>query len=224
MIYWLWLLILPTSVEIQCPDECRCKNEGYSVNCSDSRLNSIPAILPKHVRHLILDFNNIPLFAKDNFVSKGLVELGTIEADFCNIKKIEVGAFNGLPKLKRLSMHSNQISEILPGTFEKNVRLDYLNLANNRIEHLEVDVFYGLVNLDSINFQGNNLQYLNPDTFLGLPKLKILYFSKNYHLQFPTERQIINSLSLKELGISFCNIRSVSVETFANVSELEWLI
>ena len=33
----------------------------------------------------------------------------------------------------------------------------------------------------------------------------------------------INSHSLSYLGISFCDVSSVSVETFANVSALEWL-
>jgi insulin-like growth factor-binding protein complex acid labile subunit len=223
IIFWLWLMILPTSVTIQCPEECRCENDGFYVNCSGSGLKSIPSILPKHIRRFVLDHNNIPFFAKDNFVSKGLVELETIEANFCNIKKIEVGALNGLPKLTHLSVQGNQISEIIPGIFEKNFRLEYLHLANNLIEHLEVDVFSGLVNLDYILLQGNKLQYIHPDTFLGLPKLKILYFSRNYDLQIPTDRQFINSYSLKRLGISGCNTASVSVETFANVSALEFL-
>ena len=164
-IFWLWLMILPKIVPIQCPKECRCEDDGYYVNCSLSGLNSIPSVLPKHVRRLVLDRNNTRLFEKDNFVSKVLVELEIIEANFCNIKKIEVGAFSGLPKLTDVSMHGNQISEIIPGTFEKNCRLEYLHLANNLIEHLEVDVFYGLVNLDYIFLQGNKLQYFHPDTF-----------------------------------------------------------
>jgi len=222
-IFWLWLMILPTSVTILCPEECRCKVEGYFVNCSSSRLYGIPSILPKYIRRLTLDYNKIPFFAKDNFVSKGLVELETIEADFCNTKKIEVGAFHGLPKLTHLSMQSNEISEIIPGTFEKNFRLEYLHLARNRIEHLEADIFYGLVNLKYILLQENKLQYFHPDTFLRLPNLQFLYLSNNYGLQIPTERHFINSLSLKHLGLSFCKIRSVSVKTFANVSELELL-
>jgi len=223
IIFWLRLMILPTSVKILFPEECRCENEGYFVNCSGSGLNSIPSILPKHIRHLILDYNNIPFFAKDNFVSKGLVELETIEANFCNIKKVEVGSLNGLPKLTHLSVQGNKISEIIPGTFEKNCRLEYLHLENNTIEHLEVDVFYGLVNLKEIYLQRNNLQYLHPETFLGLPKFQSLFLSINFGLQVPTDSHFINSHSLKNLALSGCSVRSVSVETFANVTALELL-
>jgi len=82
------------------------------------------------------------------------------------------------------------------------------------IEHLEIDVFCGLVNLKYIYLHGNNLQYLHPDTFIGLPNLQDLFLSNNYGLKMPTHCQFINSLSLKLLAISGCNISSVSVDTF----------
>ena len=73
--------------------------------------------------------------------------------------------------------------------------------------------------------EGNNLQYLYTDTFLGLPYFQSLYLSKNSGLQIPIDCHFINSLSFKRLGISDCNVHvsSVSVETFANISALEWL-
>ena len=84
-------------------------------------------------------------------------------------------------------------------------------------------MFSGLVNLQYVDFGGNRLQYLHPDTFLGLPKLQQLYLSYNPRLQIPTDRNFINSHSLSHLGISHCNVSSVSVETFANVSALKQL-
>jgi len=223
IIFWLWLVILPPSVAILCPEKCRCTEQGLSVNCSRSGLNSIPSILPKHILVLSLDGNNIPFFAKDNFLSKGLVHLETIRADSCKIKTIEVGAFNGLPELTKLSMNSNEITQITPGTFENISHLEYLNLAHNRFDHLGVDVFYGLIKLKHIYLQGNKLQYVHPDTFKGLQNLQNLLLSKNSGLQMPTNRQFINSHSLKHLAISGCNISSVSVDTFANVTTLEQL-
>jgi len=223
IVFWLWLLTLPTSVAVLCPEKCRCGEEGYLVNCSHSGLNSIPSILPKHVRILSLDGNKIPFFAKDNFLSKRLVQLEFIIAGACKIKKIEVGAFNGLPKLTYLSINSNEITEITPGTFENITYLEYLNIANNRIELLGVDVSHGLVKLKDIFLQGNKLQYVHPDMFKGLQCLQNLLLSKNSLLQMPNHRQIINSLSLKKIAISGCNISSASVDTFANVTALEYL-
>ena len=47
--------------------------------------------------------------------------------------------------------------------------------------------------------------------------------SNNPGLHIVTDRPFINSYSLKVLRISGYNVTSVSVDTFANVSALEWL-
>jgi Leucine-rich repeat (LRR) protein len=171
----------------------------------------------------VLDGNNITYFVNYSFVSRGLVDLQLLKADFCEVRKTEVGAFSGLTKLTHLSIQGNEISEIIPGTFEKISHLEYLRLDNNVIVNLEFDVFSGLVNLKCINLKGNKLQYLHPDTFVGLPNLERLFLSKNPGLHIPNDCHFINSLSLKYLGMSGSNVSSVSVETFANISALEWL-
>ena len=215
VIFWLWLLILPTRYEVVCPKDCRCQAEGYIVNCSDSGINSIPSNPPTHVRLLELDGNNITYFENGTFVSRGLVELEILNANFCKLRKIELGAFNGLTNLMLLSIVGNKISEIIPGTFEKMSRLELLGLDHNVIQHLENYVFSGLVNLKVIGLQGNKLQYLHPDTFLGLSKLP--------SLQIPNDFSITNSLILQRLAISDCNAPSVLVETFSNASALKVL-
>jgi hypothetical protein len=128
-----------------------------------------------------------------------------------------------LPKLSVLNMQSNEISEIIPGTFKMFSRLEYLYLDYNRIEHMRSDVFTVFCNLKRVGLEGNKLRYLNPDTFFGLENLQSLSLSVNPGLQIPTDSPLIKSHSLKQLEIAACNISSVSVETFANVSALEWL-
>jgi hypothetical protein len=59
--------------------------------------------------------------------------------------------------------------------------------------------------------------------FVGLSNLKELVLAHNPDLQIPTDSQFISSNSLSRLDISHCNVSSVSVETFANVSAMEWL-
>jgi len=103
------------------------------------------------------------------------------------------------------------------------INLENLNLAGNRIEHVDRDMFSGLFKLKYINLSGNKLQYLKPDTFLMLPNLQKLYLGNNPGLQIPTDCNFIMPRSLSVLGIRSSNISSVSVETFANVSALEWL-
>jgi Leucine-rich repeat (LRR) protein len=101
--------------------------------------------------------------------------------------------------------------------------LVYLGLHYNKIEHLDFGVFSGLINLQHINLAGNELLKLHPDLIVGLTKTESLYLDGNFYLQIPTDRHFITSLSLKCLSITHCNIVSVSVETFANVTALETL-
>jgi Leucine-rich repeat (LRR) protein len=195
-------MIQPTTEAIHCPEECRCEWDAYLVDCSNSRLNNIPSFFPTHVQQLVLDRNNITFFEKGGFVSRGLFWLKRINAELCKIRKIELGAFNGLRMLTYLSLEFNGINEILPGTFEKMSNVEFLYLGNNIIQHLEVDVFSGLVNLRNLSLYGNELQYLHPHTFAALPNLQSLDLSHNCDLQIPTDFHLINSHSLKYLGIS----------------------
>jgi hypothetical protein len=144
-------------------------------------------------------------------------------AKYIRLEKIELGAFNGLTKLTNLVLEHNEIREIIPGTFKDTISLKYLDLSKNIIQHLEVNVFSGLINLVTVILSENKLQYLHPDTFVGLPKLEAVYLGNITSLQVPTEHHFINSRSLEVLDISLCDISSVSVETFANVTALEWL-
>jgi Leucine-rich repeat (LRR) protein len=118
-------------------------------------------------------------------------------------------------------LYGNEISEILPGTFKKMGSLQNLWLGNNSMEYLNVDAFSGLISLDALLLDSNKLQYLYPNTFESLPNLRILHLNNNSGLQIPTDRPFINSHSLLFLGLSNCNVSSVSVETFANVSALK---
>jgi hypothetical protein len=205
-----------------CPAECWCDTGGYHVDCGSSSLNNIPSVLPTTVQEFVLDQNNISRFENDTFISRGLSELEKISAENCKIERIELGAFNGLKNMIYLSVWGNKINEIIPRTFEKMNRLKYLDLQDNLIEHLVADIFSGLVALQQIYLDGNNLQYIDPEMFLKLPNLQHLYLSNNPRLQIPTDSQFLISHSLTHLDISFCNVSSVSTQTFANVTALEW--
>ena len=210
---------MPARVRILCPEECECDPGGYQLRCSGTSLNSDPLIHLTAVRVLTLSEYNITLLKKDSFVS--LTELELLFVWKCGLRTIEYGAFHGLTKVTVLSIWSNEISEIIPGTFENMKNLEYLSLDGNRFEYFHSDVFRGLDNLNYMDLSENKLQYLHPDTFLLLPKLQQLMLGKNWALRVPTDRNFINSLSLSHLAISNCNISSLSVDTLANVSELE---
>jgi hypothetical protein len=204
-----------------CPEECWCDPGGNSVSCNGASLNPVPLIHLTDVRSLLLTDNNITVLERDSFVS--LPELELMDFTRCGLRTIEVGAFNWLSKLRALSITQNEISEIIPGTFENLTSLEILGLLNNRLEHLDSDLFIGLVNLKKLIVDDKNLHYFHPDTFLSIPNPQELYIGASGDIQIPTELNFINSHSLSSLGLSYCNISSLSVETFANFSVLEEL-
>jgi Leucine-rich repeat (LRR) protein len=223
LIYMKRRLAQPARVVLPCPEECRCESGTYRVSCPMSSLNDIASNFLKTIREFHLDGKSIPSLKKDNYISKGLTELEVLSLNSCGMETIELGAFNGLTKLIYLSLRSNMLSEIIPGTFEDLCSLEYLDLHNNIIGRLEVDVFSGLINLKYLFLTNNKLASVHPDVFIGLPKLRMLFLMNNPGLQIPNGSHFINSHSLKLLCISGCNVSSVSVETFANVTALELL-
>jgi len=152
-----------------------------------------------------------------------MTELEVLDVDGCGLRTIELGAFNCLSKLVALSITNNEVSEIIPGTFENMNSLEILGIINNKLEHLDSDVFSGLLNLKKLILDEVNLHYVHPDTFLSLPNPQSLHLTASGDLQIPTDRHFINSHSLSRLTLSYCNISSLSVETFANFSALEQL-
>jgi hypothetical protein len=247
LIFWAWLLIVPARVAFLCPEGCWCDPGGNIIDCFNSSLNNIPIIFLKDVRILYLNHTNLTSLWKDSFLSSRLTQLETLDIDNCGLVRIEPGAFNGLIMLEELSIKNNKIREIEQQTFENLTNLELLYLGKNEIENLERDAFLGLTNLRDIWLITNKIHYLLPDTFLGLNNLSHIRLNDNkiqylhpdlfvrvsslssLHLQnnpmmnIPTDRHFINSPSLRELYISNCNISSIPVETFANVSGLELL-
>ena len=219
--FWLWLVILPARVAILCPEGCKCDGGGYFINCSNTSLNSVPLIRLTNVRVLLLEENNITLFERDSFVT--LTELDLLYVYSCGLRTIELGSFNGLTTLRKLYINYNEISEILPCTFENMSNLEILDLSYNKLEHLDSDMLSGLIKLKVIYLSRNELQYLHPETFLLLPSFEHLGLYINPTLHIPTDRPFIKSHSLSHLDIGGCNVHSLSVETFSNVSALEWL-
>jgi hypothetical protein len=151
-----------------------------------------------------------------------MTDLELLDVNDCGLRTINVGALNGLTNLSQLSI-SYEVSGILSGTFQNMKSLENLEMRYNTIEHVDSNVFSGLVNLNHVDLEINKLQYLNPVTFLALPNIQKLYLDFNLCLQTPTNRNFINSFSLSFLDISDIRMATLSVETFANVSALEWL-
>jgi Leucine-rich repeat (LRR) protein len=161
------------------------------------------------LKHLGIYDCNINSVSVETFANASTLE--SLDLSYNYLRSLDINISNVLPELSELNLERNEISEIIPRTFQKNSSLEFLFLGNNYMQHLEIDIFTGLVNLKFLSLDLNKLQYLHPDMFVGLPNLKYLFLSNYPGLQISTGRHIINSHSLKLLGVSRCNISSISV-------------
>jgi len=197
---------------------CRCHIAG-----SSESIDNIPSVYSSIDHEFKLLFCSITYLKNDSFISKGLKELKKLSLNRCGLEAIEIGAFYRLTKLTGLSLRHNELREIILRTFEKNSLLKYLHLSHNRSEHLKGNEVSGLLNLNYENLTSNKLRTIHPHFFVRLTYLIKIVLSNDPGLQIVIDRPFFNSTSLKILGISGCNISSVSFETFAKVSALEWL-
>ena len=163
-----------------------------------------------------------------------MTELKLLDVSWCELRTIELGAFNGLTKLTGLSMQGNKISDILPGTFENMSSLEYLDLRNNEIKHLNsamfggLGAFHGLTNLTQLLMWGNEISEIMPGTFENLSSLEYLDLSYN-KIKYLNSAMFsglgaFNGLTkLTRLSILRNKISDILPGTFENMSSLEHL-
>jgi hypothetical protein len=221
MLVFMWTKLLPEPASYQCSEECWCDAGRFTVDCFSLPVNTTNVTFPKYVWILRFNLFNLKFLRKDTFLHSKFTQLKNLEIDECGIESVEPGAFNGLTMLVELSLNYNEISKIERGTFENLTTLERLYLTGNGIENLEPDTFLGLRNLRIIQLDNNNIEYLHPDMFLNASHLETLNLSRNPLLKIPTDRHFISSPSLRHLDLSDCNIRSISVATFSNVTGLD---
>jgi len=206
--------------------------------------NEISEILPGTFESMnsleYLDLGSNRLVKFDSGVFSGLDKLKSINLGGKKLQFRRPDNFSWLPKGLPLNLnkkpglhiqtdskfknsHSLTLPDVIQRIFGSINSLEYLDLRNNRLVNLSRDVFSELGKLTFINLGGNKLKFLHPDTFSGLRNLEHLYLDNNPGLHIPTDRRFIKSHSLSYLHIARCNVSSVSVATFANVRELEWL-
>jgi hypothetical protein len=115
VIFWLWFVIVSAKVAILCPQECWCDKGGYCAQCYGPTLTRVSPLLLPNARQLGLFNHQVTLLETDSFFLLTGLEIFYLCGG--ELRTILLGAFDGLTKLKQLSMSSNKISEVIPGTF-----------------------------------------------------------------------------------------------------------
>ena len=125
----------------------------------------------------------------------GLANLEMLQIDGNeDLRDVEAGAFSGLPKLRRLWFHGNNVQGVsgsgrlrLPaGVFADLTALTELDLSSNRFgSRLDPGTFAGLANLVHLDLSHNSITELPAGIFDGLSSLKALRLDFNYLGELP---------------------------------------
>jgi hypothetical protein len=99
-------------------------------------------------------------------------------------------------------------------------------MSCNEIERVHANAFEYVGDLETLNLSHNKIFTLSPKIFHGNKKLKQIDLNNNKlkaTRNTPLAEHILESTSLTYLDISFCNVTSISSETFSGLPNLETL-
>jgi hypothetical protein len=125
-----------------------------------------------------------------------------------------------------LDLSNNNITTIERNDFSKVKKVKNSNLSYNNIRKIHDGSFEHLGDLEEVDLSYNSIIYLPPNLFSGNNNLTKVYLMKNWlqvTVYAPKAGHILERISLTYLDISFCNITSVSRESFSGLPNLQTL-
>lgn len=189
------------------PGRCQCNPEMYDgvqkfvTKCINSMFNNASVLkrLPPKTEVLIFKGNNITVIPSNafgkSFFSGVYKKLEVIDLSNNAIFKLQKGAFNHIPSLKKLILNNNWLVVDNVKYFVNMNALQELHLKSAfyfRVEdkrsismdigHKELMTFFNnnpLNNLKVLHLEENNVTLLNMKIFCAFPKLSHLYLAKN---------------------------------------------
>ena len=237
----------PCLVTSQCPEFCNCPDEHQMI-CNGQSLTSFPASIPKSIRVLRLDGNNVRKITKlhasyrnlqaltvvNNSISdiedEAFIELSNLTQLSLSINKISdlrKKMFSGLKSLTRLDIDYNVITELhahdfCPGSLPV---IERINLENNRISSIDDEAF-GKKNdhMRELRLSGNELTGVpSPNLLIRLPYLRKLELNRNTEISSIPDSSFVNLNDLEYLTLDSCGITSMSRLSFTGLSRVQEL-
>ncbi|XP_042860822.1 uncharacterized protein LOC122246356 [Penaeus japonicus] len=201
---WMWAW-MGVGVWGGCPKVCECKwRDGKEVvACRNAHFIDIPRGLDPSTQVLDLRHNNLRILPRDSFVYTGLVNLQKVWLSFCNLKRLEKGAFRMLTNvveldlsnnllqsiptaaltdmggLRHLILSYNKLTTIPKLAFAPTAELVNLDLSHNNLTRLEGGALQNLVSLEVLDLSNNKLVTLNAPDLLPLVMLRVLHLDGN---------------------------------------------
>ncbi|XP_078412585.1 leucine-rich repeat transmembrane protein FLRT3 [Cetorhinus maximus] len=181
-------------------------------------LDEFPTNVPKYIRELHLQENNIRTISLDSLSKIPYLERLHLDDNSVSAVSIEEGAFRENKYLKLIFLSRNHLSSIpvgLPSTIEE------LRLDDNRIATISENALRHLTSLKRLVLDGNLLtnQGLRDKVFMNLENLTELSLVRNILTSPPT----LPITSLQKLHLQENHINRIPSNTFSYLRQLQRL-
>lgn len=193
------LILRENSIEEVTPFTFTGMDNLISIDISKNYIRSVaPGVFSNnYLNEVNISGNLLKELAQETFINLPILEM--LDLSHNNLIGIQNGAFDSIPRLKKLYLHHNRMSSY-KGDF-------FANMGND-------------TDLDTLDMSYNELTYLYPESFVYHPQLTYVNFAHNKFSFFPT--QFIRGLNyLKDLDLSHNLIKTIDDEDFANLPELQ---
>ena len=188
----------------------------------------------------------IQLIEQDLSITRGLVNLESLDLSYNEIEFLDPGAFFGLlnlrdldlshnrlgdlpehvfsdlKSLRRLDVSHNQLATFSANMFSADNVLEELDLSGNNLASLPENSFSRLLRLRDLDLSFNAITDLAPGVFASLGGLEYLWLDHNA-LTSLTSETFSRMGSLRALSLDENRITSVASSAFVNLSRLQYL-
>ncbi|XP_028858590.1 leucine-rich repeat transmembrane protein FLRT2 [Denticeps clupeoides] len=184
-----------------------------------NQLDEFPVNLPKNVRVLHLQENNIQTISRVALSQLAHLEELHLDDNSISTVGVEEGAFREAVSLKMLFLTKNHLSSVPIGL---PVDLKELRLDENRIADIPEEAFQNVTTLQRLLLDGNLLtdEGVAPGTFQDLVNLRELSMARNSLTAPPP---LLPSVSLVKLNLQENQMNNVPVAAFTGLYRLEKL-
>eukprot|EP01135_Chromosphaera_perkinsii_P006228 Nk52_evm5s462 gene=Nk52_evmTU5s462 len=216
---FLFLFLVDLSSGMNCPDQCTCKEDTKTTDCSHLGLTVFPEGVDETTKTLLLHDNAILHLP----ISLGFPHLERFNASGNYLQRLEWALFIGMQALTELDLSRNQLSAIDERAFQYNGFLQHLDLSYNMIEVLP-DAFHYLPSLKRLWLSHNAIFSFPERAFYDLGSLEDLSLTGNrLELLYAFPPQLFNVPSLLHLDLSSCGLREIPNEAFIKLVHLRHL-